>query len=281
MRPESQPDRRLLRPADLDPSAIALVTGASSGLGEAFAWALAALGWSLVLTARRQDRLEALAKALRSAHGVSVTVVSLDLAQPDAVGHLTDTIRQQGLKVAVLINNAGYGLPGDLNRLAPGAAEAQIQVMLTAPVHLCRAALQDMQALNFGRLINVGSVAGFLPASPGNTLYAPIKSFLVGLTRGIRLENTQDNILISILCPGFTYTEFHDHTDEKDFSRLFPKAFWMSATRVVEISLQKNSRNCFMIIPGLINKSITQILKFNPIPMFNLLYKLSHTLNNK
>ncbi|MFN3228706.1 MAG: SDR family NAD(P)-dependent oxidoreductase, partial [Asticcacaulis sp.] len=133
-----RPDLRLIRPSELDPAAIALVTGASSGLGEAFARALAALGWSLVLTARRQDRLDALANELRTAHGVSVTVVVADLAQPDAVGHLTDTIRQLGLKMAVLINNAGYGLPGDLNRLAPGAAEAQIQVMLTAPVHLCR-----------------------------------------------------------------------------------------------------------------------------------------------
>lgn len=262
MRPKS--DTGLRRPADLESSAIALITGASSGLGEAFAQALAALGWSLVLTARREDRLEALAETLRIEHGVSVRVMPVDLAEPTAASRLTQDLGLQGLKIAVLINNAGYGLPGALDRLAPGAAEAQLHVMLTAPVHLCRTALQDMQSLGYGRLINVGSVAGFLPASPENTLYAPIKTFLTGLTRALWLENKQDNILISILCPGLTRTEFHSHHPEKDFSRRFPQGFWMSASKVVKIALQKNDEGCLMIIPGTVNFIISALLRIIP-----------------
>ncbi|MFN3228705.1 MAG: SDR family NAD(P)-dependent oxidoreductase, partial [Asticcacaulis sp.] len=129
---------------------------------------------------------------------------------------------------------------------------------------------QDMQALNFGRLINVGSVAGFLPASPGNTLYAPIKTFLIGLTRGLWFENKDENIHISLVCPGFTRTEFHSHHSEKDFSRAFPQWFWMDATRVVKIALRQNVQGCLVIIPGFLNHIVTVIIRITPFVMVSM-----------
>ena len=155
---------------------LSLVTGASAGIGEAFARALAARGHDLVLVARREERLQALADELQRAHGNRCHVMAADLSDPQAPAVLCDELQSRNLQVDWLINNAGYGLPGTLVA-NPWPAHADfIQVMMTAPTELAWRLLPGMRERGHGRVINVASLAGFVPGTAGHTLYAASKA---------------------------------------------------------------------------------------------------------
>jgi Short-chain dehydrogenases of various substrate specificities len=151
---------------------LSLITGASAGIGAAFARELAALGHDLVLTARRVDRLEALAGELREKHGVSVTVLPNDLADPGAPQLLCEALQQRDLQVDWLINNAGYGVPGSFLANDWRTHADFLQVLLTAPTELAWRLLPGMRKRGYGRVINVASLAGHVPG-PRDTRYTP------------------------------------------------------------------------------------------------------------
>ena len=145
----------------------ALVTGASSGIGKAFAELLAAKGYAVVLTARRSDRLEALAAELRQRHGVSTHTIVADLAQPDASQHIAAELASRGLMIDVLVNNAGYGVPGSYVNVPWGDHARFMQVMVTAVLDLTYRLLPGMLDRGWGRIINIASVAGMVPSPAG------------------------------------------------------------------------------------------------------------------
>ena len=173
----------------MPPAHYALVTGASSGIGAEFARALAERGHHLVLTARRTDRIEALARELAEKHGIDARAIPGDLSDPATPGALQAAIEADGLVIDMLINNAGYGVTGSLVSRDWKTHADFIQVMMTAPTELCHRFVPGMRARGYGRIVNVASFAGIMPAPAGHTLYAASKAFLIKFTQSLALEN--------------------------------------------------------------------------------------------
>jgi len=242
----------------------ALITGASAGIGAEFARQLAAEGNGLVLTARRADRLEALAAQLRASHGVEVHCIPCDLADPRAPQQLFDECTRRGLAVDVLVNNAGYGVTGSfLSR--PWQTHADfIQVLMTAPAELCHRFLPAMRARGRGRIINVASLAGHVPAPAGHTLYAASKAYLIKFSQALALENRAHGVKVCALCPGFTHSEFHDVTGTREQMRSMPRWLWMDADTVGRDGLAAVARGDSVRISGVVNRSIKRLFKLLP-----------------
>src|SRR3982750_4863849 len=167
---------------------LALVTGASAGIGQAFARILASHGYDLALTARRPDRLDVLAEEIQLRYGVETPPVGADLSEAEAPGQILDHLTAHGRTVDALINNAGYGLTGAYGETAWVDQQAFIQVMLTAPCQLAHRVLPGMTARRFGRIVNVASLAGLIPGSAGHTLYGATKAFLIKFSQSLHLE---------------------------------------------------------------------------------------------
>jgi len=243
---------------------LSLITGASAGIGAAFARHLAKLGHDLVLTARRLDRLEALAGELREQHGVAVTVLANDLADPGAPRALFDALQQRDLRVDWLINNAGYGVPGTLLANSWATHAAFLQVLLTAPTELSWLFLPGMRKHGYGRIINVASLAGHVPGPAGHTLYAASKAYLIKLSQSLALENRPAGVNVCALCPGFTWSEFHDVTGTRDKMNQMPGFMWLTAEEVVRQGIDAVERGDAVYIPGRVNRTIKTIIQLMP-----------------
>lgn len=246
------------------PRPLSLITGASSGIGAAFARQLAALGHDLVLTARRADRLEALAAELRARHGTTVTVLPNDLADPGAAHALCDALRQQDLHVDWLVNNAGYGVPGSFLANDWKTHTDFLQVLLTAPTELAWRLLPGMRERGHGRIINVASLAGHVPGPAGHTLYAATKAYLIKFSQSLMLENRGAGVNVCALCPGFTWSEFHDITGTRDKMNRMPGFMWLSAEEVVRQGIDAVERGHAVHIPGRVNRSIKTLVQLMP-----------------
>lgn len=234
----------------------ALITGASAGIGAAFARELAARGHALVLTARRTDRLQSLAAELKQSHGTDVVVAPADLADPDTPAQLVEVLDRHGLDIDMLVNNAGYGVPGSLLAQPWEIHRDSIQVMVSAPAELAFHLLPGMRERGFGRIINIASLAGHLPGSSGHTLYAAAKSYLIRFSQSLALENRHRGIHVCALCPGFTYSEFHDITGTRALVSRMPRWMWMDAGRVAREGLDAVERGHIVYVPGRINRLI-------------------------
>ncbi|WP_337185489.1 SDR family oxidoreductase [Phenylobacterium sp.] len=244
---------------------LALVTGASAGLGAAFARHLAARGFDLALTARRADRLSALAGDLRDRHGVEVLTVAADLARPEAPAAILGEIAAAGRRVDVLVNNAGYGLSGTFADTRWADQADFVQVMVTAPCELAHRVRPAMGARGYGRIVNVASVAGLLPAAAGHTLYAASKAFLIRFSQSLHLEGRADGVHVSALCPGFTYTEFHDVNGTRELADAStPRWLWLDADRVVADGWRAVEANRPVCTPGVVYKAITGVSRLIP-----------------
>lgn len=243
---------------------IALVTGASSGIGAAFAQELARRGHGLVLTARRAGRLKELAAELRDQHGTEVHVLVDDLADPMAPRRMSDTLRLEGLDVDILINNAGYGVPGRFDE-QPWVAHADfVQVLVNAPTELAHRLLPGMLARGHGRIVNVASLAGLLPGSVGHTLYAAAKAYMIRFSQSLALENRDRGVNVCALCPGFTYSEFHDVTGARELVSRMPRWMWMDAATVARQGLDAVERGEVVHVNGHVNRAIKALNKLLP-----------------
>ena len=242
----------------------ALITGASAGIGAAFARELAARKSNLVLTARRLDRLQSLASELEAAHSIKAVVIACDLADREAPRHLVAEVEQRGIHIDTLINNAGYGVTGYFLS-QPWQTQADfIQVLMTAPTELCHRLLPGMRERGHGRIINVASLAGHIPGSAGQTLYSGAKSYLIKLSQALHLEYGHEDIHTCALCPGFTWSEFHDVTGSREMMSKLPKWMWMDAETVVRQGLDAVERGEAVHINGRVNKTIKSLLKLIP-----------------
>ena len=180
---------------------LALITGASAGIGQAFARIYAAHGWDVALTARRAERLHQRAAELRMRAGVETVGLPAALTHPAAPEKLMAEIEAEGRVVDALVNNAGYSNTGGFAPSDWSAHRAFLQVLLLAPAELAHRALPNMLERKFGRIINVCSIAGLLPATGGDTLYGPTKSWLIKFSQGLHLEVRDRDVHVSALCP--------------------------------------------------------------------------------
>ena len=241
-----------------------LVTGASAGTGKAFAEVFAKNGFDLILTARREERLRALAGELGSKHGVKTEVMPADLSDPTAPGRLIAEIKALGLHVGALVNNAGYGVPGSYAATKWDDQRAFIEVLVTAPCELAHRLLPEMIARRRGYIINIASVAGMIPGSAGNTLYAAAKSFMVQFSRSLHLEMEPHGVHVTAVCPGLTFSEFHDVTGTRAQVSKMPPYMWMSAEAVAEEGYQAVMRNKAVHVNGGVNKGLVLLTKYLP-----------------
>lgn len=230
------------------PRPVALITGASSGLGAEFARALAAQGADLILTARREERLTALATQLQAEHGAHTDLLTADLATDAGVTAVKAKIIATP-NLHWLINNAGFGMKGRFDRAAIDDLDRMHRLHVLAPLQLTHAALAGMLARGAGAIINVASVAGFLLVA-GSVGYAATKSWLHVLSEGIYLElrSARSKVRIQSLCPGYIVTEFHDVIGMD--RALIPGFLWLDARFVVRESLRALERDDLLVIPS-------------------------------
>ncbi len=243
---------------------VALVTGASAGLGLAFAHALARRGHDLILVARRAERLAAIATEI-GRFGAAGEVVQADLTNDRDLACVAERIRACDT-LAVLVNNAGFGLetPYQRSPLAPYDAMARLHVL--APIHLTHAALPGMVARGRGAVINVSSVAAYLRGA-GGVMYGATKAFLRDFTVGLAADLDGTGVRVQALCPGFTYTEFHDVMGI-DRARI-PKYLWLRADDVIQQSLRDLDRGKLISIPSLRYKLVVAALNSAPQWLIN------------
>ena len=245
----------------------ALVTGASSGIGKAFAELLAAKGYGLVLTARRQDRLDELAGQLHAAHGIPTHVIVDDLADPEAPARIAAAVRAQGLRIDVLVNNAGYGVPGSYVHVSWSDHQRFIQIMMTAVCDLTYQLLPGMLERGWGRVINIASVAGMVPAPAGHTLYGASKAFVIRFSEALNAEHARQGVHVTAVCPGFTYSEFHDVTGTREQMKSVPAMMWLSADGVAREGYEAVMRGDAVVVNGRIYRLLLWLIGIVPTGM--------------
>ena len=244
----------------------ALVTGASAGIGAAFAKALAARGANVALVARRKDRLDALAAELKRDFAVETRVIAADLNKENAPDAVFSALGSEGVPVDILINNAGFGLPGTFTQNPWGSHRDFLELMVVSYAHFVRLVLPGMLERGYGRIIQVSSVAGLVPGSAGHTLYGASKAFLVSFSQSLAAECDGKGVHVSALCPGFTYSEFHDVNNTRGLVSQLPKYMFMKAEPVVDGALKAVERGEIVYVPGLWNKFVVWLAKALPRP---------------
>jgi short-subunit dehydrogenase len=243
-------------------SAYALVTGASSGIGAEIAREYAARGKPLILTARRAERLDALAAELSPR--VPCVVIAADLADPATPGRLFAETQARGLVVDTLVNNAGYGVPGRYLSSEWRVHGDFLQVMIVAVGHLTHLYLPAMEAAGRGRILNVASLAGLVPASAGHTMYGATKAWLIRFSECLALEVAAKGVHVTALCPGFTYSEFHDVNGMREKVSKLPKMLWLSSEQVAKIGVDAVESGKVRVVTGSANKAVAFISKYLP-----------------
>ncbi len=241
-------------------SPYALVTGASSGIGEAFARKLGGRKRNLVLVARSKDKLEALAAELRTAHGILAEGIESDLSLPGAAGHLNERLRARGLEIDLLVNNAGVGAQGKFWELSPERQASMIRLNIDALVELSYLLLPPMLAARRGAIINVSSTASFQPV-PYITAYSATKAFVTSFSLGLAEELRPYGVRVVTLCPGGTDTNFFEAGQYG--KRNFPGGLQPSA-EVVVAALEALDRGGGLVVPRLMNKFVLFVQRFIP-----------------
>ena len=241
-----------------------LITGASSGIGEAFAEVFASEGFDLVITARREDRLGEVAARLERRYTVTVIVMPADLAESDAPAKLCAALSARGLVIDILVNNAGYGVPGVFMASAWKRHADLLQVMVVAVLELTHRLLPSMVDRGYGRIINVASLAALVPAPAGHTLYAACKAFVVKFSESLAHEVGASGVYVTAVCPGFTHSEFHDVTGTRATVKHLPGWMWMDAMAVAREGFTASMTGRAIHVTGKINRTIATLARHLP-----------------
>lgn len=244
----------------------ALVTGASAGIGAEFCRQLANKGYQLVLVARREDKLQAMADELQESSGAQSVIITADLSLKNACQEIVDQLERENIEIEYLVNNAGYGLPGSYHVPSWQKHADFIQVMMTAVCELTRRLLPGMRKRGRGFIVNVASVAGLVSPSAGHTLYGASKSFLIRFSQSLALENMESGVRVCALCPGFTYSEFHDVNKTRKTVSQLPSFLWLDAGDVVADTLRAMSKDKVktVVVPGWQYKAIVFVYRYLP-----------------
>ena len=241
----------------------ALVTGASSGLGAEFARQLAARGADLVLVARDRTALDELAARLRVQHRVDVEVLPADLVDDAGLAAVVERVADRRRPVGILVNNAGFGL--DLDFAANDIADEQrhLDLHVRATMHLSHAALGAMLERGSGRIVNVASVAGFLPRGT----YGAVKAWVISFSRWANAVYRPRGVTVTAVCPGFTHTNFHERLGLAPGREGIPAAMWLDAADVVREGLRDAARGKAVSIPSLRYKVLIALTRILPGPL--------------
>lgn len=239
----------------------ALVTGASSGIGADFARELAQRGMHLVLVARREERLEALAGELKREHGIRTRVIALDLAAPDAAGALHQRLHGESIAVDVLVNNAGFGVFGEFLEVPWERQRQMLELDVLALVHLTRLFAADMRARGFGRVLQVSSIGAFQP-SPTYATYSAAKAFVLSFGEALACELRGSGVTVTVVAPGVADTEFFAVSGQK--RSLFQRLTIMSSARVARIGVRAMERGRTLVVPGIANVAIAVAMRVVP-----------------
>ncbi len=239
----------------------ALITGATVGIGYELSKQFAQDGYQLVLVARNEDKLKERQQELSSAYGVSVTVIPMDLSNPEAAAQIESRLKEKNMEIEILVNNAGFGLMGKFVELDLQRQLDMIQVNVAALTELTGRFLPAMLARGSGGILNVASTAAF-QAGPLQTVYYATKAYVLLFSEGLANELKGTGVRVSALCPGPTATEFQERAGFGDI--LLMKGMVMSAEKVAKIGYKQFQRGKRIIIPGLMNKLLAQSTRFTP-----------------
>lgn len=242
----------------------ALVTGASSGIGMEFARSLAARGYAVALSARRQDRLETLAAELQREHGVRTLTVALDLAEPAAVSRLHEEIVRNGIDLEVLVNNAGFGLWGEFTETPWERELAMIDLNVRALTELTKRFLPGMVERGCGRVLNVASTAAFQPG-PLMAVYFATKAFVLSFSEAVNEELRGTGVNVTTLCPGPTQSEFFEKADAQD--RQLGKGNLPDARQVASFGISALFEGKRTVVHGFSNRVVALLGRFAPRSM--------------
>jgi len=239
---------------------LAVITGASSGIGEAYAKKFAAQGYDLLLIARRKEKLLEISKNLNELYDSSVKMLPCDLSDEEQIKYVEKEIMHKN-NINVLVNNAGFGLNEAFHSTPIEKSVAMIKVHIIATVRLTRAVLPIMIKNNSGIIINVSSIGAFIMV-PNNLIYSATKTFLNTFSEHLKLELKNTNIIVQSLCPGFTKTSFYKTYEYKNLNlSVVPEKLWLTPDELVEISVKSLSKKNLICIPGFINKFAVKFRK--------------------
>jgi short-subunit dehydrogenase len=239
----------------------ALVTGASAGIGRAFAVGLATRGHDLVLVARDAARLEELAVELRAAHGIAADVLAADLLTEEGIVGVTSRLADEHRPVELLVNNAGFGTYGRFTELEVAHEVEEVELNVVALLRLTHAALGAMEARHAGAILNVASLAAYQP-NPISATYGATKAFVHSFTHAVREEARGTGVTVMLVCPGYTHTEFHDRAGLGESE--MPEFVWQSAETVVAAALRDLDRGRSVSIPGVLNRTAAALSSAAP-----------------
>ncbi|HEY5072463.1 MAG TPA: SDR family NAD(P)-dependent oxidoreductase [Caulobacteraceae bacterium] len=247
---------------------LALITGASAGLGAEFARAYAARGYDLALVARRADRLEALASELRGKFGADAFALPADLALFEAERGILEGVAARGRTIDVLVNNAGFSIPQSFAAVPWERQRDLLMTMVVSACGLAHAVIPKMIERGGGAIINVASLAGFAPGAAGHSLYPAAKSFAIKFSQALDAEYRAAGIRITALCPGFTHTEFALANGTQAIMDASPRLFFQMPEPVVEAAIRANDRGrVVVVVPGWHNKIAAGLLHYLPTPL--------------
>jgi hypothetical protein len=246
---------------------LALITGASAGLGEAFARAYAARGLEVALVARRVERLQALAGELTQRHGIEALVIPADLSGWEAHRPVIDEVAARGRHVDVLVNNAGFGIPQSFVSVP---WERQRDFLMTMAVNACGLAydvIPGMVERGAGAIINISSMAAFSPGVAGNSLYPGVKGLMLRFSQSLDAEYRAAGLKVTAVCPGFTKTEFAKQAGVDEIMARENRLLWQTPEAVVEATIRGNERGKVVVIPGWHNRVSALLMRALPEPL--------------
>jgi short-subunit dehydrogenase len=245
---------------------LALITGASAGMGAAFARAYAARGLDVALVARRADRLEALAAELTTAHGIEAQVICADLSLYGVESQVLSAVAARGRSVDVLVNNAGFSIPQSFAAVPWAAQRDFLMTMVVSACGLAHGVIGPMVERGSGSIITVASMAGFAPGAAGHSLYPGAKSLAIKFSQALDAEYRAAGLKVTALCPGFVKTEFAAANGTQALMDEAPRLFWQSAEAVVETAIRANARGKVVVVPGWHNQVAAILLRYLPEP---------------
>lgn len=246
-----------------NPTSTALVTGASSGIGERIAHLLAERGHGLTLVARREDRLRALAEELNSAHGVRTEVIAADLGDAASRAKLPGQIEALGLDVEILVNNAGFGGSGNVHKSEPERLTAMVELNCSALVDLQARFTPGMVERGQGAVINIASTAAHQPI-PGSATYAATKAFVLSLSEATHLELDHKGVTLTAVCPGPVKTEFADAAGMEGANDKLPDFIWIDVDKVASDAIEGAEKGRRVVVPGLMHLASSTLSRHTP-----------------
>jgi len=243
---------------------LALITGASAGIGAAFARAYAARGCDVALVARRGDRLEALGAELAAAHGIEAFAIPADLALFEGHKPVLEAVAARGRHIDILVNNAGFGIPQSFTGVPWERQRDFLMTLVVTGCGLAYGVIPGMVERGEGAIINVASMAGFSPGVAGNTLYPGAKSLMIKFSQALDAEYRATGLKVTAICPGSTESEFAAQAGIKEIMDAGPKLPSQTAEAVVAAAIAGNDRGKVVVIPGVANRIGASLMRHLP-----------------